>query len=234
MYGIKPTVPVCPVTPVWLFFFLHQAFSQRGVWVSFEHPKLILLIFYTLIFFCIMQWDEKELATQFTQNLYFWTPNSEILATALFFMSIEICILEYLCSLVSARIIWWVLSKIWAWTRVTHELGKRGNKREVKNFTNEKNEQQNKFKLFKINEKKIVDFMLQYIKSKESYCIINMSNNEPIKKVCNCHLMDVFCWEPQACYCCIKSMVIAPFLFSMEHCWTVLMPFWLSTNVLCE
>ena len=30
-----------------------------------------------------MQWDEKELDTQFTPNEYFWTPNSEILAKAL-------------------------------------------------------------------------------------------------------------------------------------------------------
>ena len=30
-----------------------------------------------------MQWDEKELDTQFTPNVYFWTPNSEILAQAL-------------------------------------------------------------------------------------------------------------------------------------------------------
>ena len=30
-----------------------------------------------------MQWDEKELDTQFTLNVYFWTPNSEILAKAL-------------------------------------------------------------------------------------------------------------------------------------------------------
>ena len=30
-----------------------------------------------------MQWDEKELDTQFTPNVYFWTPNSEILAKAL-------------------------------------------------------------------------------------------------------------------------------------------------------
>ena len=27
-----------------------------------------------------MQWDEKELDTQFTPNVYFWTPNSEILS----------------------------------------------------------------------------------------------------------------------------------------------------------
>ena len=30
-----------------------------------------------------MQWDEKELDTQFTPNVYIWTPNSEILAKAL-------------------------------------------------------------------------------------------------------------------------------------------------------
>ena len=30
-----------------------------------------------------MQRDEKELDTQFTPNVYFWTPNSEILAKAL-------------------------------------------------------------------------------------------------------------------------------------------------------
>ena len=30
-----------------------------------------------------MQWDEQELNTQFTPNVYFSTPNSEILAKAL-------------------------------------------------------------------------------------------------------------------------------------------------------
>ena len=30
-----------------------------------------------------MQWDEKELDTQFNPNAYFWTPISEILAKAL-------------------------------------------------------------------------------------------------------------------------------------------------------
>ena len=29
-----------------------------------------------------MQWDVKELDTQFAPNVYFWTPNSEILAKA--------------------------------------------------------------------------------------------------------------------------------------------------------
>ena len=46
----------------------------------------ILLSLDTLIsifFLCIMQWNEKELDTHFTPNVYFWTPNSEILAKAL-------------------------------------------------------------------------------------------------------------------------------------------------------
>ena len=30
-----------------------------------------------------MQWNEKELDTQFSPNVYFWTPNSKILAKAL-------------------------------------------------------------------------------------------------------------------------------------------------------
>ena len=30
-----------------------------------------------------MQWDEKELDTQFIPNVYCWTPNSEIVAKAL-------------------------------------------------------------------------------------------------------------------------------------------------------
>ena len=34
--------------------------------------------------FCLyMQWDEKELNSQFTPNVYFGTPSSEILAKAL-------------------------------------------------------------------------------------------------------------------------------------------------------
>ena len=42
-----------------------------------EHPN-------SNIFFLILQWDEKELYTQFDPNYaYFWTPNSEILAKAL-------------------------------------------------------------------------------------------------------------------------------------------------------
>ena len=31
-------------------------------------------------------------------------------------------------------------------------------------------------------------------------------------------------WEPEGCYHCTKSMVMAPFWFSTEHCWTALCP----------
>ena len=61
-----------------------QAFSQRGVPVSFRHPIADFGHPNIHICLCIMQWDEKELDTQFTPNVYFWTPNSEILAKALF------------------------------------------------------------------------------------------------------------------------------------------------------
>ena len=53
---------------------LKNVFSRplaRGV--SFAHPNIH-------IFLCTMQWDEKELDIQFTPNVHFWTPNSEILA----------------------------------------------------------------------------------------------------------------------------------------------------------
>ena len=43
---------------------------------NFGQPKIH-------IFWCTIQWDEKELGTHFTPNMYFWTPNSEILAKAL-------------------------------------------------------------------------------------------------------------------------------------------------------
>ena len=36
-----------------------------------------------------MQWDEKELDTQFTPNVYIWTSNSEILAKALHFVPLN-------------------------------------------------------------------------------------------------------------------------------------------------
>ena len=63
---------------------LQQAFSQRGVRVSFWHPVAEFGHPNNIhIFLCIMQWDKTELDTQFTTNVYFWTPNSEILAIAL-------------------------------------------------------------------------------------------------------------------------------------------------------
>ena len=40
----------------------------------------------------------------------------------------------------------------------------------------------------------------------------------------------MFLWEPEGHYRCTKSMEIAPFWFSMEHHWTRLMPFWLTTK----
>ena len=43
----------------------------------FGHPDYPYLL-------CIMQWDEKELDIQVIPNVYFWTPNSEILAKSLF------------------------------------------------------------------------------------------------------------------------------------------------------
>ena len=40
----------------------------------------------------------------------------------------------------------------------------------------------------------------------------------------------MFRWEPEGRYRWTKSMAIAPFWFSTEHCWTALMPFWFSTE----
>ena len=59
---------------------LCQAFSQRGVWMSFGRPIADFGQYPNIhIFLCIMQWDEKELDTQFTPNVYFldtqfWNP----------------------------------------------------------------------------------------------------------------------------------------------------------------
>ena len=59
----------------------HHTFSQRGVQGSSGHP--IAHFGQPNIHTCTMQWDEKELDTHFAPNMYFWTPNSEILAKAL-------------------------------------------------------------------------------------------------------------------------------------------------------
>ena len=40
----------------------------------------------------------------------------------------------------------------------------------------------------------------------------------------------MFRWEPEGRYRCTKSMVIAPFWFSTEHCRLALTPFWLSSD----
>ena len=52
----------------------------------------LLLILDTLIyiFLCLMQWDKKVLETQFTANVYIWTPNYEIMAKAL--LSVKIAV----------------------------------------------------------------------------------------------------------------------------------------------
>ena len=47
-----------------------QAFSQRGVWVSLGHPIADFGHPKYPYFLCIMQWDEKELDTQFTPHVY--------------------------------------------------------------------------------------------------------------------------------------------------------------------
>ena len=40
----------------------------------------------------------------------------------------------------------------------------------------------------------------------------------------------MFFWKPEGYYDHTCSTVIAPFRFSNEHCWIVIMPFWLSTD----
>ena len=40
--------------------------------------------------------------------------------------------------------------------------------------------------------------------------------------------------KPEGRYCCIKSKPIAPFWFSLEHCWTALTAFWFSVDDLCS
>ena len=56
----------------------------RGVSGSLLDTLLLILDTPNIhIFVYIRQWDEKELDTQFNPNVYFWTPNSEVLAKAL-------------------------------------------------------------------------------------------------------------------------------------------------------
>ena len=38
------------------------------------------------------------------------------------------------------------------------------------------------------------------------------------------------CWDPEGHYCCIKSIAIVPFWFSMEHLWILIAPFWYSVE----
>ena len=44
------------------------------------------------------------------------------------------------------------------------------------------------------------------------------------------YLSIMFCWEPERCFRCTKSVVIGPLWFSTEHRWTSLTPLWFSTN----
>ena len=54
------------------------------------------------------QWEEKELDTQFTPKVYFWTPNSEILAEALTVTEAEVglsVVLVGLCVIIQTIIL---------------------------------------------------------------------------------------------------------------------------------
>ena len=51
-----------------------------GKWPLARGVSVYLLDTLISIFLCQMHWDDKELDTRFTQNVHFWTPNSEILA----------------------------------------------------------------------------------------------------------------------------------------------------------
>ena len=50
--------------------------------------------------------------------------------------------------------------------------------------------------------------------------------------MCVSILSKMFSWEPECRYRCTKSLMIAPFWFSMERLWIVIAPFWLSTDVI--
>ena len=52
--------------------------------MSLKDTLLLILDTLMSICLCIVQWDEKELDTHFTQNVYFCTPNFKIFAKALF------------------------------------------------------------------------------------------------------------------------------------------------------
>ena len=43
----------------------------------------------------------------------------------------------------------------------------------------------------------------------------------------------MFHWEPEGCYRYTMAMGLAPFWFTIEHPWIVIVPFWLSTDNTC-
>ena len=45
-----------------------------------------------------------------------------------------------------------------------------------------------------------------------------------------CQYSKMFSWELEGRYRCTKSLAIAPFWFSTEHPWIVIVPFWLLTD----
>ena len=91
---------------VFLYFLFHillkvyllivaQAYSQRGIRVSFAHPLADFGHPNVSKCLCIMQWDKKELDTLFYPNVYFGKPNSEILPKALSWQIVKIRFFEY-------------------------------------------------------------------------------------------------------------------------------------------
>ena len=56
---------------------------------------------------------------------------------------------------------------------------------------------------------------------------LNIVNWEPEEHY---HYSTMFYREPEGCYHCTMSTVIAPFCFSTEHHWTPLKPFWFSAD----
>ena len=61
-------------------------------------------------------------------------------------------------------------------------------------------------------------------------CEFSSQNYRPLCLPSSIESSLMFCWEPEGRYRCTESMATAPFWFSTEHRWTVLMPFWLSTD----
>ena len=70
------------------------------------------------------------------------------------------------------------------------------------------------------------------MKEKNHYCTVHFLVWKSISwesEGC-CFYSLMFSWEPEGRYHCTKSSAMAPFWFSMEHCWTALTPFWLTAD----